>query len=73
MELLASKLRNKVFGVTFLCGNIQGDTGGKVSILGGDNIGQCEGGKRVHIKKYQILNGYRDRWGRDSSVGIVTA
>ena len=40
-------------------GNIQGDSG-EVNILRGDSIGQCEK-KRVHTKKYQILNGYRDR------------
>jgi len=44
-ELQASKLSNKVFGVTSLCRNIQGDSEGYVKILGGDNIGLCEGKK----------------------------
>jgi hypothetical protein len=41
-EMQASKLRNKVFGVTFVCGNIQGDSGGKVNILEGDSVDHCE-------------------------------
>jgi len=34
---------------------IQGDSGGKVSVLGGDSIGHCEG------KNCLILSYYRDR------------
>jgi hypothetical protein len=37
---------------------IQGDSEGKVVILGGDSIGYCE--KNVHINEGLILNGYRD-------------
>ena len=37
---------------------IQGDSGGKISIVGGDNIGHCE--KNVHMNMCLILNGYRD-------------
>ena len=37
---------------------IQGDSGGKVSIVGGDNIGHCE--KNVHMNMCLIVNGYRD-------------
>jgi hypothetical protein len=37
----------------------QGDSGGEVNNLGGDNIGHCEG--NVHIHMCLILNGYRDR------------
>ena len=42
IELRASKLCYKVFGVTSLRRNIQGDSEGYVKILGGDNIGLCE-------------------------------
>jgi hypothetical protein len=38
---------------------IQGDSGGKVTILGGDSIGHCE--KKVHMNMCLLLNGYRDR------------
>jgi hypothetical protein len=38
---------------------IQGDSGGKVNILGGDSIGHCE--KKVYVKICVILNCYRDR------------
>ena len=36
---------------------IQVDSGGKVSILGGDSIGHCEK-KKVHVNIRLILNGY---------------
>jgi hypothetical protein len=39
--------------------SIQGDSGGKVNILGGDSIGHCE--KKVHTNMCLILNGYQDR------------
>jgi len=39
--------------------DIQGDSGGKVNILGGDSIGHCE--IKVHINMFLFLNGYRDR------------
>jgi hypothetical protein len=38
---------------------IQGDVGGKVNILRGDNIGHCE--KNVNMNMCLILNRYRDR------------
>lgn len=38
--------------------NIQGDSGAKVSILEGDNIGHCE---KNHKNKRLILNGKRDK------------
>jgi len=41
--------------------NIQGGSGGKVNILGGDNIGHCEGKKKVHTNEGLVLNGYRGR------------
>ena len=59
-ELQASKLRNKIFGVTFVCGNIQGDLGGKVNILGSDSIGQCKK-KNGSYEKMSNFEGYRDR------------
>jgi len=37
----------------------QADSGGKVKIFGGDNISHRE--KKVTIKTYVILNGYRDK------------
>jgi len=43
-----------------LCLTIQGDSGRKVSIFGGDGIGHCEK-KEVHMNLCLILNGYRDR------------
>jgi hypothetical protein len=39
--------------------SIQSDSGGKVNILGGDNIGHCE--KKVHRNMCLILTGYLDR------------
>ena len=39
---------------------IQGDSGGKVYILGGDSIGHCEK-KKVYLNMCLILNCYRDR------------
>ena len=39
--------------------SIQGDSGGKVHILGGDNISHCE--KKVHTNTCLILKGYLDR------------
>ena len=38
--------------------HIQGDSGKKVSILGGDNIGHDE--KELHTNVCLILNGYPD-------------
>jgi hypothetical protein len=38
---------------------IQGDSGGKVNVLGGDSTGHCE--VKVHINMFVILNGYRVR------------
>jgi hypothetical protein len=40
---------------------IDGDSGGKVSIFVGDNIGHFEKKKDVHMNMCLILNGYRDR------------
>jgi len=37
---------------------IQGDSAGKINILGGDSTGHCE--IKVHINMFLILNGYRD-------------
>jgi hypothetical protein len=39
---------------------IQGDSGGKVNILEGDNISHCEK-EKVHMNMCVIPNGYRDR------------
>jgi hypothetical protein len=39
---------------------IQGDSGEKFTILGGDSIGHCEK-KYVRMNVYLILNGYRNR------------
>jgi hypothetical protein len=39
---------------------VQGDSGGKVSILRGDSIGYCEG-KKVRMNMCLIAIGYRDR------------
>jgi hypothetical protein len=39
--------------------DIQGDSGGKVNILGGDNVSHCE--KKVHTNMGLILNGYQHR------------
>jgi hypothetical protein len=36
----------------------QGDSWGKVSILGGESIGPCE--KKVHMNMCLMLNGYQD-------------
>ena len=38
---------------------IQGDSGGKVNILGGDSVSHCA--KKIRIAMFLILNGYRDR------------
>jgi len=38
---------------------MQGDPGGKASILGGDIVGYCE--KKVHMNICLVLYGYRDR------------
>jgi hypothetical protein len=38
---------------------IQGDSGGKVNVLGDDSVGNCD--KKVHVNMCLILNGYRDR------------
>jgi hypothetical protein len=38
---------------------IQGDSGGKVNILGGDIMGHCE--EKVHTNVCIIVNGYRGR------------
>lgn len=38
--------------------HVQGDSGGEVSVLGGDNIGHWE--KKVCLNICLILNGYRD-------------
>ena len=40
---------------TMKADRIQGGSGGKVSVLGGDNIGHCE------KQNCLILNSYRDR------------
>jgi hypothetical protein len=37
---------------------LQGDSGGKANILGGDSISHCE--KKVHMNMCIILNGYQD-------------
>ena len=38
---------------------IQGDPGGKISILGGDSIGNCE--KEIHIRVWCLVrDGYPD-------------
>ena len=37
----------------------KGDSGGKVNILGGDNISHCE--EKVHTNMCLILNDYQDR------------
>jgi hypothetical protein len=61
-EFQASKLRNKVFSVTFLCGNIQGELEGKVNVLGGNSIGNCERKvkgsyvKHCMVTKIDLLN-----------------
>jgi hypothetical protein len=39
---------------------LQGDSGGEVSILGGDSSSNCEKKKKVHINMCLILNGYWD-------------
>jgi hypothetical protein len=41
-----------------LATKLQGDSGGKINILGGDSVGNCE--KKVHMNMCAILNGYRD-------------
>jgi hypothetical protein len=38
---------------------IQGDSGAKINILGGDSIGHCE--EKVSMNICLILNGYRNR------------
>ena len=38
---------------------IQGDSGGKVNILGGDSMGHCE--ENVHTNMCIFVNGYRER------------
>ena len=38
--------------------HIQGDSGGKVNIFGGDSIGHCERKKMVYVDICLILNGY---------------
>ena len=38
---------------------IQGDSGGKVNIFGGDSIGHCEK-RKVCTNMCLIVNGYRD-------------
>jgi hypothetical protein len=38
--------------------NVQSDSGGKVNILGGDGISDCE--KKVHMNTCLIVNRYRD-------------
>ena len=43
-----------------ICGNIQGNSGEKFNILGGDSIGHCEK-KKVHMNTCLIPNGYPDR------------
>jgi hypothetical protein len=39
---------------------MQGDSGGKVSILGGNSVSHCDS-KKVNINRCLILNDYRDR------------
>jgi len=43
----------------FLAVLTQGDAGGKVNILGTNNVGHCE--KNVHKNMCLISNGYRGR------------
>ena len=38
---------------------IQGDSGGKANVLGGDSVGHCA--IKVRMAMFVILNGYRDR------------
>jgi hypothetical protein len=38
---------------------IQGDSGGKVSILRGDCVGHCE--SKVYVNMCPVINDYRDR------------
>jgi len=39
---------------------LQGDSRGKVNILGGDSIGQCKRNKEIRTNTYMILSGWRD-------------
>jgi hypothetical protein len=58
---MASDILNVLFLLCSYCCalDIQGDSGGKASILRGDTFGHCE--KKVRIITCQILSGYRDR------------
>ena len=48
---------HNVAGAIYNIYRIQGDSGGKVNILGNDSVGHCE--KKVHKNMCLIVNGYR--------------
>jgi hypothetical protein len=57
MNPLLSVFKMYVGSILEYMQDIQGDSGGKASILGGDSIGHCEK-KKVHMNMCLILNGY---------------